>query len=114
MKKGLLILVLVFGLFIFAGCEKKEKEPPKPAIIGSWATKYIGAEYVFTFNEDKTCSYLAGSTNMECTYEFNEEEGKLSILYKGNTAPFETTYKIEDNKLTIKDSLDKDVVYEKK
>ena len=44
----------------------------------------------------------------------NEYGDKLSILYDGNTAPFETTYKVEGNKLTIKDSLDEDVVYNKK
>ena len=49
---------------------------------------------------------------MNCTYEVDGD--KLSILYTGNTAPFETTYKIEGDTLTIKDSLDSDVVYKRK
>ena len=49
---------------------------------------------------------------MECTYEVDGD--KLSILYKGNTAPFETTYKIDGNTLTIKDSFGSDVKYTRK
>lgn len=47
-------------------------------------------------------------------FTYTIEDDKLSILYEGNTAPFETTYKVSDNTLTIKDSFDADVVYNKK
>jgi len=102
MKKALLILLV--AVLLLVGCGKKEEEKPKDPIVGEWA--YFS--YVYKFNEDKTCSYYGRN----CTYEINGD--KLSILYEGDTAPFETTFKIEGNKLTIKDSLDKEVVYTKK
>ena len=105
MKKSLLILATLFvGILTITGCNQQKKDP----IIGSWAHE----SWVYTFNEDKTCSYEYSGSKMECTYEIDGEN--LSILYKGNTAPFKTTFKIENNKLTIKDSLNKDVVYDKK
>lgn len=107
MKKGLKVLtfslVLFAGLFSLTGCGKKEN-----TIVGKWAH----GSYVYTFNEDKTCSYDASGTKMECTYEVDGDN--LSILYKGNTAPFKTTYKIDGNKLNIKDSFDNDTIYERK
>jgi len=95
---GIFALVLVSSLLL-VGCGSKK------GLVGSWAH----GSFVYTFNEDKTCTY----TTMECTYEYDEEKGTLEILYKGNTVPFKTTYKIEDDKLTIKDSFDNDVVYER-
>ena len=104
--KSLLVLAVLFvGVFVLSGCEKKEEKDP---IIGSWAHD----SWVYTFNEDKTCTYEYSGSKMECTYEKDGEN--LSILYKGSTAPFKTKFKIENNKLTIKDSLDKDVEYTKK
>ena len=98
------VIAIVFCLTL-VGCGKKEEKNP---IIGKWA---LGS-YVYTFNEDKTCSYEAGPTPMKCTYETNGD--KLSILYEGNTAPFETTYSIDGDKLNVKDSFGKDTIYTRK
>ena len=105
MKKGILSLVLVITLaFVLTGCGKK-------GLVGEWQYE-SGSGYVYTFNEDKTCSYEAFGTKMECTYEDDGE--KVSILYKGNTAASTYEYKIEGDTLTIKDSFGKDVVYKRK
>ena len=102
MKKG-----LVFSLFLtlcclaIIGCKKKD------AIIGQWSYD-SGNSFVFTFNEDRSCSY-AGKN---CTYKLDGD--KLIILYDGATETFDTTYKVEGNKLIIKDTFGKDVVYNKK
>lgn len=81
----------------------------KDPLVGSWAN----GSYVYTFNEDKTCSYAySGAGAMECTYETDGD--KISILYTGNTAAFETTYKIEGNTLTVVDSFGNDTVYTRK
>ena len=101
MKKGLLVCLLAVLCVAVVGCGKKD------GLVGEWAYG-SGNTFVFTFNEDKTCSYAGRN----CTYTVDGD--KLSILYDGDTAPFETTYKIEDDKLTIKDSLDNDVVYTRK
>ena len=94
MKKLLMLLVLAT---LLVGCGKK-------SIIGSWAY----GSYVYTFNEDKTCSY----STRKCTYEVNDN--KLSILYDGDTTPFETTYEIDGDKLIIKDSFGNDIIYTRK
>ncbi len=103
MKKGLLICVMAVVLCFVVGCSKKDP------IVGKWAYG-SGESFMFTFNEDKTCHYTAN--NKKCTYVVDGD--KLSITYEGDTIPFETTFKIEDNKLTIIDSLGNEVVYNKK
>ena len=102
MKKGLLVSMLVMVLCLMVvGCGKKD------GIVGTWAYG-SGSTFQYVFNEDKTCSYAGRN----CTYTVDGD--KLSILYDGDTAPFETTFRIEDNKLIIKDSLDNDVIYNRK
>ena len=107
MKKGiktfLITIVFICGVFLITGCGKNSNP-----LEGKWAH----GSFVYTFNDDKTCVYDSAGTKMECTYEIDGEN--LSILYKGNTEPFKTSFKVEGKKLTIKDSLGSDVEYEKK
>lgn len=103
MKKSLLACLLVLACVVVVGCGKKDP------IVGKWAYG-SGESFMYTFNSDGTCHYTAN--NKDCTYKVDGD--KLSITYEGSTAPFETTFKIEDNKLIIKDSFGSDVVYEKR
>ena len=104
MKKSLFVcLVAVVLCLTVVGCSKKDP------IVGKWAYGY-GDSFVFTFNEDKTCHYSANNKN--CTYTVDGD--KLSILYEGDTVPFETTFRIEDDKFIMKDSLGSEVTYIKK
>ena len=97
----LLVALLFVTLFATTGCGKK-------GLVGSWET----SGYTYTFNEDKTGSYSYGSTKMEFTYE---DDGKtVSILYTGNTIASSYDYKIEGDKLIIKDSFGSDVIYTRK
>ena len=107
MNKYLKVLVvLVLSVIVLTGCKNRKEK--KVSIVGKWAFD----SYVYTFNEDKTCSYDAAGTLMKCTYEVDGD--KLSILYDGNTAPFETTFSIDGKKLNIKDSFGNDTIYTKK
>ena len=116
MKKTLMViglaLILVLGVLVLAGCEKSEngEAAESKGIIGSW--EYVTGGYTYIFNEDKTGSYVVGETKMEFTYE--DDGTKVSILYTGNTDASEYEYRIEGNKLIIKDSLGSDVEYVKK
>ena len=101
MKKMFIAAFLFASVLLLTGCGKK-------GIVGKWAY----GSYVYTFNEDKTCTYDAAGALMECTYEVDGEN--LSILYKGNTVPFKTTFKIEGNKLHVMDSFGNDTVYTRK
>lgn len=107
MKKMLslvsLLLVVVSFTLVLTGCGKNAK-----TLVGSWAH----SSYVYTFNKDKTGTYDALGTKMEFTYE--DDGSKVSILYKGNTNASSYEYKIEDNKLIIKDSFGNDVEYTRK
>ena len=113
MKKTLLavglVALLIACVFVLAGCEKGGSEEAK-GIIGSWV--YESGGYTYTFNEDKTGDYSYGESKMEFTYE--DDGSKISFLYTGNTEPLELEYRIEGNKLIIKDSLGSDVEYIKK
>lgn len=101
MKKLLLVTLSLVSVLSLVGCGKKED---KKTLVGKWAY----GSFVYEFKEDKTCSYATRT----CTYTVDGD--KLSILYDGDTVPFETTFTIENNKLTIKDSFDNDVVYTRK
>lgn len=96
------LIILFVSIISLTGCKDKN------SIVGKWAH----GSYVYTFNEDKTCSYNASGIKMKCTYEIDGK--KISILYKGNTTPFKTTYSIDDNKLNIKDFFGKDTIYKRK
>ena len=102
--KSLVVISLVIcSVFALTGCGKSEK-----GLVGSWAHD----KYVYTFNADKTGTYDALGNKMEFTYE--DKGDKVSILYKGNTNASEFEYKIDGNKLIIKDSFGSDVEYIKK
>ena len=101
--KSLLVISIVFvGIFSLTGCGKKEE-----SIVGKWA---LGS-FVYTFNKDKTCQYDAAGTIMKCTYEIDGD--KISILYKGDSVPFETTFSIDGDTLNVKDSLGNDTLYKR-
>lgn len=115
-KSMLLILVLVSTILVFTGCgntnettENKDSKEIKNTIVGSW--KYDGADYTYTFNEDGTGDYNAAGTIMEFTYE--TEDKKISILFNGNTAPFESEFSIDGDTLNIIDSFGKDTLYKR-
>ena len=105
MKKYLLSVLLLLCVFVLSGCTSK-----KTTIVGKWEAKHGTVSYVYTFRDDKTCEYNAGGTIMKCTYTTDGD--KLSILYDGNTASFDTTYEIKDGKLNVRDSSGKDTFYE--
>ena len=106
--KLLVVAVLFVGALFITGCEKKKEEAKDP-IIGSWKHEY--SDYTYTFNEDGTVKYVGYGSVNEGTYKV--DGNKISILYQGNTVPMETTFTIEGDTFTIKDSLDKDVIYKK-
>ena len=107
MKKVLLLVlavVLVSALIILSGCESKPAGgSDSNSIVGSWT--YPGTSYTYKFNADGTGEYVGSPF----TYELSGD--KISILYEGGTVPFESTYKIEGNKLNIIDSLGNDTLY---
>lgn len=106
MKKIFVFAFLALAsTFLLVGCGKK-------GLVGSWASKDYSGRYIYTFNEDGTGNYDAAGTKMDFTYKI--EDGKISILYTGNTAPFETTYTIDGNTLNIVDSFGKDTLYTRK
>lgn len=82
------------------------------SIVGQWVSRDYDGMFIYTFNDDGTGNYDAAGTQMPFTFTMDEE--KLSILYEGNSLPYNTVYKIDGNILTTKDSLDKDVIYDRK
>ena len=107
MRKIFTVVAVIALCTVLVGCGKSGN-----TIVGKWEYKMGTTSFVYTFNEDKTCSYDAAGTFMKCTYK--TDGNKISILYDGNTESFDTTYSIKDNKLNIKDSFDNDTIYERK
>ena len=107
MKRVLVITLTLVSVLSLVGCGKKEEKNP---LVGKWE---YSSSIAYVFNNDNTCSYEFYGQSRTCTYEM-KDENKLSILYDGDTDPFETTYTIDGKKLIIKDSFDNDVIYTKK
>lgn len=106
-KKSFGVLLVILLCLILVGCGKNNN-----SIVGKWECKLGNYSYVYTFNKDNTCTYDAAGTLMKCTYK--TKGNKLSILYKGDTVSFDTTYSIKGNKLNVKDSFGKDTIYVRK
>ncbi len=98
MKKYILGIILLSTLVLITGCKK--------SIVGKWKAIETETEYYYIFNKDKTCSYEMTIARLDCTYE--EDESKLTILYKGNDKPSNYEYRFDGNTLIIKDDKGKD------
>ena len=80
--------------------------------MGTWEYNQSGAVYAYSFKDDKTGLYSVYGSEIPFTYE--DDGQKVTILYNGSTAASAFEYKIEGNKLIIKDSFGNDVEYVKK
>ena len=113
--KALAVVCVVLMLASLVACASTETstgsgDANADPIVGSW--EYESGGYTYTFNADGTGNYDAAGTVMNFTY--TTEGDTLSILYDGNTAPFETQYSIDGDKLNVIDSLGNDTIYIKK
>ena len=113
-----IVLMLAIACVLLAACgaadggeaDGGEAESANP-LVGDWASQDYSGAFIFTFNEDGTGNYDAAGTQMPFTY--TAEDGQLSILYDGDTLPFESEYTVEGTVLTMKDSFGDDVIYNK-
>lgn len=108
-KKALaLVLVLVTVCTLLAACGAKKGD----SLAGDWASEDFDGKFIYTFKEDGTGNYDAYGTDMPFTYKVDGD--KLSIQYEDVDVPWETTFKIEGDTLTVKDDTGNDVIYHKK
>lgn len=110
---ALCIIMIAVATLTLAGCGKKDEKSEKVTLVGTWEyTRGSGSSYAYIFKEDKTGAYSVYGSEMPFTYEDDGE--KVTILYDGNTISNTFEYRIEGNKLIIKDSFGNDVEYTKK
>ena len=103
MKKYLFGTILLLSLFLTTGCQNNEQQR---SIVGKWKSIENDIEYYYIFNDDKTCSYEMTMARLDCTFE--EDSGKLTILYNGNDNPTIYEYHFEKNNLIITDPTGKE------
>lgn len=110
----LCIVVIAIATLTLTGCGKKEeKSEDKATLVGTWEyTRGNGSTYAYIFKDDNTGAYSVYGSEMPFTYEDDGE--KVTILYNGNTISNTFEYRIEGDKLIIKDSFGDDVEYTKK
>ena len=101
MKRFCLVVLLLVVTLTLSACNNEKDE--KVSVVGKWT--YEQGTYSYIFNEDGSCEY----NDMVCSYTTEGE--KLKVLFTEDGSKFETVYKVEDNKLILKDSLGKDTVY---
>lgn len=97
MKKYFFGVFILLSLFLFTGCGK--------SIVGKWKSTDTNNEYYYIFNKDKTCSYEMSVARLDCTYE--ENDGKLQIIFKGSEKTNTYEYRFEKGVLIIKDNTGK-------
>lgn len=103
------VVFVAIAALMLTGCGKDKKY----TLVGSWEHEAsLNTKYTYTFNEDKTGSYSYSSAEMKFTYEDNGDSFK--ILYDGNTLASTYEYRIEGDKLIVKDSFGNDVEYVRK
>ena len=102
-------IVMLFSVALFAlvACGEKEVNP----IVGFWKNDESGFDFVYTFNDDGTGSYDSAGTVMPFKYTMDGE--KLSVTYDGDSISWDTTFKVNNDTLTVVDSTGEDVVYHK-
>ena len=81
-------------------------------LIGKWKCKFGGSDYVYTFKKDGTGVYDVAGTKMNIA-EWYTEKAVLKIKFNPDDASMDLPYKLKGDKLTVKDSLDEDVVYKR-
>ena len=118
-----IIMLICVTIFTFVGCDNGSGSSSssnvgssitsnsKNPIVGSWKYEYIGYAFVYTFNGNGTGKYDAAGTEMQFTY--TTDGNKISILYNGDSAPFETEYSIDGDTLNIIDSFGTDTLYQR-
>ncbi len=104
MKKILLSILIVVTIITITGCGKKEEnnsstKDSSNSIIGTWEYKAKAYNYIWVFNNDKTCSYDAAGAFSNCTYEIDGDH--LYVTYSGEDKPWDYTYILDGDKLKI-------------
>jgi len=121
MKKGLkgllLVLVLVLGVAVITGCEKKDtkseettkkeekKEEKKNGLIGTWELSEDDFTMTMIFKDEQKGSYKVseGKDSDESDFTYKKDDKKLTIVYGKDEDKLENvfTYTLKDNKLTL-------------
>ena len=102
-KRGILLSLII--CFLCIGCDKQDQN----SIVGTWTHEN---KITYTFNKDYTCLYQTETIKTKCKYEINGK--KLSVFYSAKMERLDTTYRIENNQLIIKNIFEEDVIYTKK
>lgn len=107
MKKSVIVLLLICGMFLLAGCSSKENP-----LLGTWngmfsidnnklAENFYTAKT--TFNEDRTFSFSLGELTADGNYKLTKD----SIIYSKVESnmnlerTFEEKFHIQDEILTL-------------
>ena len=112
MKKVILIIlsiaILIGFYFIFIKGEDKTKE-----LIGELEYKvYDEVIETYTFGKDHAGIYNLSGKLFDFLYYIEDE--KLLFLFDNDAEPVSLKYKVEENKLTIYNVYDEEMVYNKK
>lgn len=97
-------LMLLMSIFVLTGCGEKS------GIVGKWQSELGG--YTYDFKNDGTGTYNMFGSETQFTYTDNGTS--FAIKYAGSDYEMTLEYRIEGNKLIVKDSFGKDTNYIKK
>ncbi len=122
MKKLLLGLFIIIGLFTLVGCGKKtdtkevnEEKGIDPEVVGTFKYSAKGMVATYLFKDDGTGYYTitVGENTVEKEVDYYTQGNKLYINYDKDPDTFELKYKVKKNGLAIYDSTGEELIYKK-
>ncbi len=115
-KKILLLLLVITSISFISGCGKSDNnEKTDNKIVGTWEYKTESTTTIYEFKNDKTGKYTAkfGDNEVEREFTYEMTDTTITITYDEEDM-FETDYKLDGKKLTVKNAFDEDITFDKK
>ena len=83
------------------------------ALVGKWYANGNHNYYFYQFNEDGTGLYGYGDYEEGMKFTYTDNSDSVIIKYDGKDNELDFKYKIEEDTLTIEDSIGQEVIYKK-
>ncbi len=99
------VIIVVIVAICFGGKAK--------GLVGKWYYDGNHNNYYYQFNEDGTGLYGYGGYEEGMKFTYTDNSDSIIIKYDNADNEQNLKYKIEDDTLTIEDSLGKEVIYKK-
>ena len=103
------VAIAVIVIVIVAICSGNKDK----GLVGRWYADGNHNYYYYQFNEDGTGVYGYGQIEGGNNFTYEDKSDSIIIRYDGADNELDFKYKIEEDTLTIEDSIGQEVIYKK-